>query len=50
MTDDLDRQAKTEALDAYLLELEEEHGPISAEERAEAAVWADRVLGPRSTP
>ncbi|MEA2685072.1 MAG: hypothetical protein QOE93_267 [Actinomycetota bacterium] len=43
---ELDRLSKVAALDAYLAELEAELGPIGDAERAEAAAWADRVLGP----
>ncbi len=43
---ELERLARIEALDAYLAELEAEHGPISESERAAADEWADRVLGP----
>lgn len=42
---ELDRLAKTAALDAYLAELEAELGPIGETERVEASTWADRVLG-----
>ena len=48
LVEELDRRAKTQALDAYLLQLDDELGPISAEEQAEAAAWADRVLTPAS--
>jgi post-segregation antitoxin (ccd killing protein) len=40
MLEELDRQAKAEALDAYLAELEAELGPITPEEQAEAVSWA----------
>lgn len=50
LVDELDRRAKVEALDAYLLQLEQELGPISVDEQAEAAAWADRVLAPASRP
>ncbi len=52
LLEELDRRAKTEALDAYLAQLEAELGPISDEEAAAAAEWADRVLAPptRSAP
>lgn len=50
LVDELDRRAKVEALDAYLLQLERELGPISVDEHAEAAAWADRVLAPASRP
>jgi post-segregation antitoxin (ccd killing protein) len=43
---ELTRLDKIAMLDAYLAELDAELGPISDTERAEAATWADRVLGP----
>ena len=46
---ELDRLAKIAALDAYLAELEVEHGPTTEAERADAREWADRVLGERHT-
>ena len=42
---ELERLAKIATLDAYLAELDVELGPASETERAEAAAWADRVLG-----
>lgn len=48
LVEELDRRAKTQALDAYLLQLDVELGPISPDERSEAAAWADRVLAPAS--
>jgi post-segregation antitoxin (ccd killing protein) len=45
---ELSRLAKIEQLDAYLAELEAELGPTSEADRAEAAAWADEVLGPAS--
>ena len=43
---ELDRRDKVAALDAYLAELEAEHGASTADERARAAAWADEVFGP----
>ena len=43
---ELDRLAKIAALDAYLAELDDDLGEPTPAERYEAAVWADRVLGP----
>lgn len=43
---ELGRLAKLAALDAYLVELEAELGPIGETEREAASDWADRVLGP----
>ena len=48
LVEELDRRAKTRALDAYLSHFDAELGPISADEQAEAAAWADRVLAPAS--
>jgi post-segregation antitoxin (ccd killing protein) len=43
--DELNRLAKIAELDAYLAELEEQLGPTSESERAEAKAWADKSLG-----
>jgi hypothetical protein len=43
---ELAKLAKVAALDAYLAELESEHGPTSESDRADAEAWADQVLGP----
>ncbi|WP_197536232.1 type II toxin-antitoxin system CcdA family antitoxin [Blastococcus saxobsidens] len=40
LAEELDRRAKIAALDAYLLELDEELGPISAAEVEAAQTWA----------
>lgn len=45
--EELDRREKIEALDAHLTQLERELGPISIDEQASAAAWADQVLTPR---
>ncbi|MHB1446257.1 MAG: type II toxin-antitoxin system CcdA family antitoxin [Acidimicrobiales bacterium] len=45
---ELTRLAKIAELDAYLAELGAEAGPTSDGDRADAAAWADRVLGPTS--
>ncbi len=42
---ELQRQAKVAELDAYLAELQDELGPTSDGERAEASAWADKALG-----
>jgi len=42
---ELARLAKVAELDAYLAELDAELGPISDRERADAQIWADKVLG-----
>jgi post-segregation antitoxin (ccd killing protein) len=41
---ELQRQAKIAELDAYLAELQDEFGPTSDDERAEARTWADKAL------
>jgi|1186.fasta_scaffold65613_3 post-segregation antitoxin (ccd killing protein) len=46
IAEELNRRSKMAGLRAYLEELDAELGPISAEEAAQAAEWADRVLGP----
>ena len=48
LLEELDRRGKMLALDAYLSQLDAELGPISVDEQAEAAAWADRVLAPAS--
>ena len=45
LAEELDRQAKVAELDAHLERLESEFGPISAEDAAAAAEWADRLEG-----
>ncbi|WP_246063383.1 type II toxin-antitoxin system CcdA family antitoxin [Blastococcus colisei] len=47
LAEELDRQAKVAALDAYLLELDAELGPISAAEAEAAQTW---VAGLPTTP
>jgi post-segregation antitoxin (ccd killing protein) len=44
LADELDRLAKIAGLEAYLAELEAALGPPSADELADAADWADRIL------
>lgn len=46
----LDRRAKAAALDDYLQQLELEVGPISDDERAAAAHWADGAVGESARP
>ncbi len=41
---ELSRLAKIAELDAYLAELDAELGPITEEERSEAATWAEGLL------
>ena len=48
LVEELDRRAKTKALDAYLAQLENELGPIPIDEHTAAVAWADRVLAPAS--
>jgi post-segregation antitoxin (ccd killing protein) len=45
VADELNRQAKIAELDAYLAELEDQLGPTSDAERAEAKAWAGKALG-----
>jgi post-segregation antitoxin (ccd killing protein) len=42
---ELNRLARIAELDAYLAELEDQLGPTSDAERAEARAWADKALG-----
>jgi post-segregation antitoxin (ccd killing protein) len=44
LAEELDRRAKLTELDAYLARLDAELGPVSSEERLEAAEWAHGVL------
>ena len=44
LLEELDRRAKTEALDTYLAQLQAEFGPVGPDEALAAATWADRVL------
>lgn len=46
LAEELDRRQKLAALDAYLAELEAEHGPVPEHELAAARAWADQVLPP----
>lgn len=48
--EELDRQAKIAALDAYLAELDAELGPVPADEARAAKEWADRAFGPAAEP
>jgi post-segregation antitoxin (ccd killing protein) len=43
LAEELDRRAKIAELDVYLAELESELGPVSANELADAATWADQI-------
>ncbi|HVQ95776.1 MAG TPA: type II toxin-antitoxin system CcdA family antitoxin [Mycobacteriales bacterium] len=43
LTEELNRLAKIAELDAYLAELEAEHGPVPAEELAAADAWAAQL-------
>ena len=45
VADELNRLARIAELDAYLAELEQQLGPTSDAERAEARAWADKALG-----
>ena len=48
LVEELDRRARTKALDAYLAQLDDELGPIPVDEQTAAVAWADRVLAPTS--
>lgn len=43
LAEELDRRAKTAALDAYLAELESDLGPVPRADMEAAAAWADRL-------
>jgi len=43
---ELDRYRKAAALDAYLAELDDELGPATADQVAEAKAWVDKLTGP----
>jgi hypothetical protein len=45
IAEELNRMAKIAELDAYLEELEQQSGPTTETERAEAKAWADKALG-----
>lgn len=44
LAQELDRRAKIAELEAHLAELDAELGPTSADDRAAAREWADRVV------
>lgn len=48
LVEELDRRNKIDDLDAYLAQLERELGPVTADEQAAAAAWADHVLTPQA--
>ena len=50
LLEELDRRAKTDALDAYLAQLEAAFGPVGPDEALAAATWADRVLATPAKP
>lgn len=45
LAEELDRRARIALLDRYLSELDDELGPLPANEQAAAAAWAERALG-----
>ena len=45
VAEELDRRAKTAALDAYLAELEADLGPIPQADQEAAVAWADQITG-----
>jgi len=49
LTGELDRRARRRALYQWLDELDAELGEPSDNERAAAAKWADKVVGPSAT-
>ena len=50
LAEELDRQAKIAALDAYLAELDDELGPVPPDDAQAAKEWADRAFGPAEKP
>lgn len=50
LTEELDRLARTSALDAYLAELDAELGPVTEQELADARAWADANLPADGVP
>ncbi|MDX6683610.1 MAG: hypothetical protein QOG94_3649 [Solirubrobacteraceae bacterium] len=46
LSEELDRRARSVALDSYLGELDVALGPVSPEDEAAAREWADRAFGP----
>jgi hypothetical protein len=42
----VDRHRKAAALDAYVAELDDELGPATADQVAEAQAWMDALTGP----
>jgi predicted transcriptional regulator len=49
LAEELDRQAKIAALDAYLAEMDAEHGPVPEADRQQAEAWAERLLTTQPT-
>lgn len=45
VAEELERLAKIAELDAYLVELDAELGPVSEAEAADARAWADQLAG-----
>ncbi len=50
LAEELDRQRKVTALDAYLAEMQAALGPIGVEEAAAAERWVDSVLAGQPAP
>lgn len=50
LSEELDRRARTKALDGHLRQLEVELGSIPEAERRAAIKWADRALGDTGQP
>jgi post-segregation antitoxin (ccd killing protein) len=50
ITEELDRLAKIQALDAYLAKMDDELGPVSAQEAAAAKKWVDQLVARAGQP
>jgi post-segregation antitoxin (ccd killing protein) len=50
LAEELDRQQKVAALDAYLADLQTALGPIGVDEAASAERWVDSVLAGQPAP
>lgn len=47
LAEELDRQAKMAAFDAYLAEMDAEFDPVPEAQLQDAAAWADKVMASR---
>ena len=50
LAEELDRQAKVAALDAYLAEMDADLGPVPDSELQEATAWVDGLVAGRPAP